>query len=119
MQTIQIRRKTPDELMKETNKYIGGLELSHENKMQLLAMVTALGFAGKKAQEVRFGRWRRKATIDGLPVFACGRCGNGEHLYGANYPRKLQQCPACGRINAYPWEEVYEAGSSLWEVDEP
>ena len=56
------------------------------------------------------GEWIKSSkcafTPDGDPLWECGECGCGEHVYGienCNEPKRY--CPDCGSYNLYPWEE--------------
>lgn len=44
-------------------------------------------------------------TPGGDPVWCCGVCGKGQHVYGIeNLHERIDVCPDCGSLNRYPWE---------------
>ena len=74
-----------------------------------------------KAREPKFGRWKQAPagmTPGGTPLYICGNCGESNHLYGVEYPKRKIVCDCCGQINIYPGEEAWEEGSSLWPKEE-
>ncbi|MBQ6800115.1 MAG: hypothetical protein IJP08_03285 [Bacteroidaceae bacterium] len=63
------------------------------------------------ADRPKIGNWVRingGVTPGGTPVYICPNCGESEHLYGTEYPKRKVFCDKCGQVNVYPWEEVLE-----------
>lgn len=47
----------------------------------------------------------RVCTPGGDPLWECGNCGCGEHVYGIETSNNFRRtCPDCGSENLYPWE---------------
>lgn len=71
---------------------------------------------------IKIGRWKKVQgsylSPGGTPAYVCGACGQGAHLYGVEYPKRMVVCDGCGRVNIYPGEKAYEQGTPLWEEDE-
>lgn len=43
-------------------------------------------------------------TPGGDPVWCCGVCGKGQHIYGIETNKRVDVCPDCGSLNRYPLE---------------
>ena len=86
-----------------------------------IAAAVELAIEALKQPPRMIGKWVKIPgvyfTPGGTPCYVCGGCGESEHLYGTEYPRRKVICDGCGRINIYPWEKGYEEGSTLWEDD--
>lgn len=53
-------------------------------------------------------KWREVhgyVTAGGDPVYVCGKCGKGMHVYGIEHREALHICPDCSAINVYEGEE--------------
>lgn len=62
-------------------------------------------WCGQKLQQE--GLWKPVhgvITPGGEPLYVCSNCGQGEHLYGVENPKKMRYCRDCGSKNMYPGE---------------
>ena len=54
-------------------------------------------------------------TPGGDPLWVCGNCGCGEHVYGIENVNEFKRyCPDCGSCNLYPWEELKCKNCKYW-----
>lgn len=83
-----------DELISYFNRKVSEMNIGTSYKMELLGMVTALGYAHEKEiEERKTGRWRRRLVDSGFNAdWHCSECGWKTSLeeHGYNF------CPNCG-----------------------
>ena len=74
-----MNKRTMDELISYFNQEVSKMDISQENKMKLLGMITAIGYENKKQEVVRCGEckyWSEVDTSDGLRYGQCDRPGS-------------------------------------------
>jgi hypothetical protein len=61
-------KRTMDELISYFNQEVSKMDISQENKMKLLGIITAIGFENKKQEVVRCGecKWRHDSIQCGM-----------------------------------------------------
>lgn len=80
-----MNKRTIDEMITYFNQEVSKMDISQENKIKLLGMITAIGFESKK-QDVGHGVW-----INKYPLSTCSVCKATMILNDySNY------CPNCG-----------------------
>ena len=72
-------KRTMDELIFYFNQEVSKMEISQENKMKLLGMITAIGYENKKQEVVRCRecRWGHLCVM-GQHLGLDGFCSKGE-----------------------------------------
>ena len=85
-----MQKRKFDELISYFNRKVADMDIDTNYKMELLGMVTALGYAHEKETEERKkGKWITKST-NGEMFDCCSACGYVEW----DVPRNF--CPNCG-----------------------
>lgn len=69
-----MNKRTIDEMIAYFNKEVSKMDISQENKMKLLGMITAIGFESKKQDIVRCNECKYLNIVNGKEVYAF--CGN-------------------------------------------
>lgn len=83
-----MQKRKFDELISYFNRKVADMDIDTNYKMELLGMVTALGYAHEKETEERKkGKW---INCDG-GIATCSVCGDRWGVYGV-----MNFCPNCG-----------------------
>ena len=80
--TVKLKKRSFDEMIKYFNNKVADMDISPSYKMELLGMITEIGFKYEKdVKEPKTGKWipcsERRPEEDGLYIVACGF--HGEH----------------------------------------
>lgn len=75
-------KRTMDELISYFNQEVSKMDISKENKMKLLGMITAIGHENKKQEVVRCGECKFSdwyESVDGEQLCYCMEHGSTRH----------------------------------------
>lgn len=64
-----MNKRTIDEMITYFNQEVSKMDISQENKIKLLGMITAIGFESKKPER-KTGKWIKK----GCDLLYCSEC---------------------------------------------
>jgi hypothetical protein len=86
-------KRTMDELIFYFNQEVSKMEISQENKMKLLGMITAIGYENKKQEVVRCGecKYHMAETERTNPYCTKYHCMRADDWFCADGERKVQE----------------------------
>lgn len=96
-----MQKRKFDELISYFNRKVADMDIDTNYKMELLGMVTALGYAHEKETEERKkGKWIYGESEAGNDGYYCSKCGNfvpwKYDEYDIDFIKEFLFCNKCG-----------------------
>lgn len=98
-----MQKRKIDELISCFNRKVADMDIDREYKMELLGMITAIGFACEKElpiePERKMGKWiecDHEKWSGGTFAYICSECGGAYHLNIEQTIAVWNFCPNCG-----------------------